>query len=179
MPFSKYFLSYFVAVCLSISILSCKTNKEDDETMSETTQVQAYEPTAKDIEGINYVEYVLSDTAEDATKDWLKFQELSTQIEVLKKADLSFFKDDKAILLGFITDLKNEIPEKLNESPIVVRLIALETTIYKLEGTATLHDVQKEALLESIEDVLISHTNLIFQINKKLEKEAQKIEKPN
>ncbi|NND52171.1 MAG: hypothetical protein HKN54_07185 [Flavobacteriaceae bacterium] len=91
---------------------------------------------------------------------------------------MSFFKDDKTILQSYITDLKNEIPEKLNENSIVVRLVALETSIYKLEGIAIVPDAKKEELLQSIKDVLVSHVNLIFQINKKLEKDAQNIVKP-
>ena len=133
---------------------------------------------AKDIAGINYTEYALSDTAENVTKDWLKFHELANQIELLKGGDLSFFKDDITLLNGFVNDMTSEIPEQLNEPSIIVRLVALKTTMYKLEGSANLERETKEALLRSIEDVLIAHTNLIFQINKKLEKDAQNITKP-
>lgn len=162
-----------------VSIWSCKSDVDTETTSTQMTQAESYKLTAKDIETIQYTEYVMSDAAERATKDWAKFQELSLQIELLKKADLSFFKDDKAILQGFINDLKNTIPNNLNQSSIFVRVVALETVIYKLEGTANLHDVKKEDLLSSIEATLIAHTNLIFQINKTLEKEAQKIKKPN
>ena len=87
-------------------------------------------------------------------------------------------KDDITLLNGFMNDMISEVPERLNESSILVRLVALKTTMYKLEGSANLARETKEALLKSIEDVLIAHTNLIFQINKKLEKDAQNITKP-
>jgi hypothetical protein len=57
--------------------------------------------------------------------------------------------------------------------------VALETTLFKFEGTANLNAVKKEILLKGIEEVLIAHTNLIFQINKMLEKEAQNIDRPD
>ena len=172
---------FFYAFVLLLMVVqtSCKTNSEEAKVAPEVAVVQEYKPNAKDIENIEYVEYALSDAAENATKDWVKFQELLIQIEALKKADLSFFKDDRAILQAFITDLKNEIPDALNESSILVRLVALETILYKFEGTANLYDVKKEALLSGIGEVLVGHTNLVFQINKMLEKEAQNIQKPN
>ena len=170
---------FIFALLLMVVHSSCKTNSDEGKVVPEIKGTQAYKPTAKDIENIEYVEYALSDAAENATKDWVKFQELLIQIEALKRADLSFFKDDKAILQAFITDLKNEIPEALNESSVIVRLVALETILYKFEGTANLYDVKKSALLSGIAEVLVGHTNLIFQINKMLEKEAQNIQKPN
>jgi len=165
-------------ICL-ILLVGCKPKSEPLEPSGQQETAQSLKITEKDIAEISYTEYALSDTSEDVTRDWVKFHELNAQIEVLKRADLSFFKDDKAILEGFLTDLINELPEQLNDTSIIVRLTALKTSIYKLEGSAILEKEEKEDLLNNIKDVLISHTNLIFQINKKLEKEAQKIEKPS
>jgi hypothetical protein len=55
----------------------------------------------------------------------------------------------------------------------------IETTFLKLEGLASLSSAKKEDLLIIIKDVLVSYTNLVFQMNKKFEKESQNIEKPN
>ena len=117
--------------------------------------------------------------AESKTKDWLKFQELLSQIEVLKGGNTSFFKDDKIILKGFINDLKSEVPESLNEISITVRISVLETTLYKLDEALNLKGLSKQNILNNIKDVLIAHNNIILQINKKLEKESQNISKPN
>lgn len=174
--FLSYFLTFLVIHCLT---LSCKKTLTEPETVVETVQTPEYKLTVKDIESIKYTDYALSNEAESAVRDWVKFHELTTQIEALKKADLSFFKDDKTILQSYLTDLKNEIPEKLNENSIIVRLVALETSIYKLEGIAIVPEAGKEELLQSIRDVLVSHVNLIFQINKKLEKDGQNIIRPN
>ena len=134
--------------------------------------------TSNDVSKISYTDYALSDLATKKTSDWESFRELSNKIEALKSGDLSFFRDDKAILEGFLTDLKNEVPKDLNSTAIQVRLTVIKTVFLKLEGLASLSSAKKEDLLISIKDVLLSHTNLIFQINKKLEKESQNIEKP-
>lgn len=159
-------------------LLGCKNKGEQVEALSSNAESQDHRITGNDIEQLKYTEFALSDLAEDATTDWLKFQELQSQIEILKKGDLSFFRDDKAILVSLLTDLKNEIPETVNVPSVAVRLSVLETVMFKLEGLATLERVKKEDLLQTINDVLIAHSNLIFQINKKFEKEAQNINKP-
>jgi hypothetical protein len=96
-------------------LLGCKKQGEQVEEPSSKSISLDHRITANDIEQLNYTEFALSDLAEDATRDWLKFQELQTQIDILKKGDLSFFKDDKAILVSLLTDLKNEMPEAVND----------------------------------------------------------------
>ncbi len=175
MPFK---FSFFLIVISSVLLFSCPADLQVEESSSTDQKNTDRKVTAKDIASIEYTEYALSDAAEVVTTDWLKFIELNNQVELLKQGDLSFFSDDLTLLTGFLNDLIAEIPEKINEPSIIVRLIALKTTIYKLEGSAKLEKETKDALLNSIRDVLIAHTNLIFQINKKLEKDAQDIRKP-
>jgi hypothetical protein len=172
-------IKILVVSLIIFSILSCKNNLQNEVAITvETTATDTTKITAKDIAKIKFTEYALSDLTEVKTRNWQKFHELSIEIERLKTGDLSFFRDDKAILVGFINDLKNEVPESLNSTAILVRLTVIETVFLKLEGLASLSTAKKEDLLAAIKDVLISHTNLIFQINKKFEKESQKIEKP-
>ena len=161
---------------------SCKSeikNEANIDTTLGSLIIDNSQITAKDIAQINFTEYALSDLTQNKTSNWQKFNELSDKIELLKTGDLSFFRNDKAILMSFLNDLKNEIPESLNTTAILVRLTVIETVFLKLEGLASLSSAKKEDLLASIKDVLISHSNLIFQINKKFEKESQNIEKPN
>ena len=160
----------------------CKSkikNEANIDTTIESIIIDNSQITAKDIAQINYTEYALSDLTQNKTSNWQKFNELSDKIELLKTGDLSFFRNDKAILMSFLNDLKNETPESLNTTAILVRLTVIETVFLKLEGLASLSTAKKEDLIASIKDVLISHSNLIFQINKKFEKESQKIQKPN
>ena len=159
--------------------LSCNRSNEAIDELPQNTDSKEHKITIKDIEQIKYTEFALSDLSEDSTKDWLKFQEFLLQIEILKKGGLSFFKDDKVILQGFITDIKNEIPEALNTPSTLVRLTVLETTMFQLEGISNINNVKNEILLNAIRDVLVAHSNLILQINKKFEKDSQKIDKPS
>jgi hypothetical protein len=170
-----------IILCLN---LSCNKTAQSEEKVlqnvnSKNINSKEFKVSAKDINQIKYTEFALSDLSEKSTEDWLKFQELQEGIMLLKKGDLSFFKDDKAILKSLFTDLKNEIPETLNTPPILVRLSVLETTIFKLEGTSNINNVKKELLLNAIKEVLTAYSNIILQMNKKLEKDSQNIEKPS
>lgn len=172
----------FIIFLMTLSIFNFSCKKEisaDTTTTIEDAKTYEIKITAQDIKKLNYTEYALSDLAESKTQDWLKFQELSTQIEVLKKGDLSFFQNDKTLLKTFLSDLKSEIPLQLSDPSILVRLNVLETTAFKLEGITKLGNLDKTTILNYIKDVLVSYTSIVFQINKKIEKDSQNIIKPN
>jgi hypothetical protein len=173
-------IKIFTFLSITLFILSCNPDvKNESAIVEKITTIDSSIITANDISKIKFTEYALSKITQNKTSNWQKFNELSNKIELLRTGDLSFFRDDKAILEGFIADLKNEIPESLNTQSILVRLTVIETVFLKLEGLASLKTAKKEDLLIAIKDVLLSYTNLIFQMNKKFEKESQKIEKPN
>ena len=168
---------YILSSLLLCVNLSCdKTTTSSDKTLQEIDP-EILKISANDINQIKYTEFALSDLSEKGIKDWLKFQELQEEIVILKKGDLSFFKEDKTILQSFITDLKVEIPEALNIPSILVRLSVLETSIFKLEGISNFNNIKNELLLTAIKDVLIANSNIILQMNKKFEKDSQNIEK--
>ena len=180
MTYLQNIIKIFTFLSITLFILSCNPDvKNESAIVDEITTIDSSIITANDISKIKFTEYALSKITQNKTSNWQKFNELSNKIELLRTGDLSFFRDDKAILEGFIADLKNEIPESLNTQSILVRLTVIETVFLKLEGLASLKTAKKEDLLIAIKDVLLSYTNLIFQMNKKFEKESQKIEKPN
>jgi len=103
---------------------------------------------------------------------------LDNIINNLNQANLSFFKNNNEIIIAFIDDLKATIPEIIDSPLIIVRLIALETKMFKLEGVVNLSNPKKKELLSVIKECLSAFSNLNLQINKKFEKESQNIQKP-
>ena len=166
--------------CLILILnFSCdKTTQLSEKNLKEISS-EKLKVTEKDISQLKYTEFALSNLSKKSTEDWLKFKELQEGIILLKRGGLSFFKDDKAILKSLFTDLKNEIPKTLNTLPILVRLSVLETTIFKLKDTSNINNLKKELLLNAIIEVLVAYSNVILQVNKKLEKDSQQIEKPS
>ena len=170
---------YILSSLILFLNFSCNSNTESSKKTLQEVNSENFKVSAKDIDNIKYTEFALSNLSENATENWLKFHELQEEITILKKGELSFFKDDKAILVSLITDLKNEIPKDLNTLSILVRLSVFETAIFKLEGISSLSNVNKEVILNAIKDVLVANSNVILQMNKKFEKDSQNIEKPS
>ncbi|MEZ4797956.1 MAG: hypothetical protein R2785_12405 [Flavobacteriaceae bacterium] len=180
MTYIQNIIKNILILSILVFILSCNNNKENNiSTNEEIVNTDSSKITSKDIAKLKYTDYALSRLTQNKTSNWQKFNELTNIIETLKSGDLSFFKDDKAILTSFLNDLKNEVPESLNTPSVLVRLSVIETAFLKLEGLAILSSAKKEDLLKTIKDVLVSYTNLVFQMNKKFEKESQNIVKPN
>ncbi|WP_296344246.1 hypothetical protein [Winogradskyella sp.] len=133
---------------------------------------------AKAIENFKYNDYILSSDAEKEVRDWSKFQELSTQISFLKRADITFFTSEKDTLKVFLDSLKVNIPENINTNSVIARVSTLETKLLKLNDDLTLENYNAENKLKSIKELLIANSNLIYVINKKLEFDLNDVGRP-
>ena len=132
--------------------------------------------TASDIENLNYTDYILSPESERAIVDWQKYQDLNLNMELLKNADLSFFKVEKDIMQEYISELKIDQPEIIKAPAIRSRITVLETNLLRLQNLSNLDNIKKKELLEAIKECLLANANLKLQINKKFEKEAQQVQ---
>ena len=175
---SNFIISRLIILLVISFNIQCKKNETPNLEEQQTTIKEHVKITSQDIDNIQYAEFVLSDLAKKQVENWAKFKNLEGEIENLKNGSLSFFKDDKTILKGFITDLKNEIPQSLNSSSIIVRLSVLETAMYKFDETANLQSSTKASVINDIERLLLAYNNCVYQINKIVEKASQKIIKP-
>ena len=171
-------INFFSLFCF-IALLSCKDdNSTPNDNIGDGVETQSYTITTKSIARFRYNDYALSNDAKEVVSSWSKFQELSTQITFLKKADLTFFTTEKDTLKVFLNNLKADIPEKLNTNPINSRISVLETKLLKLNNDLVLDNYSKENKLESIKELLISNSNLIYLINKKLEFDKNDVGRP-
>ena len=171
-------INFFSLFCF-IALLSCKDdNTTPNDNIGNGVEAQSYTITTKAIERFRYNDYALSNDAKEVVSSWSKFQELSTQITFLKKADLTFFTTEKDTLKVFLNNLKADIPEILNTNPINSRISVLETKLLKINNDLVLDNYSKENKLESIKELLISNSNLIYLINKKLEFDKNDVGRP-
>ncbi|MEO8773761.1 MAG: hypothetical protein ABI263_02115 [Gelidibacter sp.] len=158
---------------LSVLIfIGCKSEPEVIESTSEN-QKESHTVTAKDIENLEYTDYSLSPDSQQAVLDWQKYLDLQANIELLKNANLSFFKVEKPIMQEFIIELSTGQPVILTTPAIRSRMTVLETNLLRLQDLANLDNIKKKELLEAIKECLIADVNLKLQLNKKFEKEAQ------
>ena len=167
-------LSYITFLFL---FLACDGKKTEDDTPQNKDETKK-EISAKAIESFKYNDYVLSTDAESQVRNWSKFQELETQISYLKTADIVFFTEEKDTLKKFMDSLRISIPDTINTSPVNARITALETKLLKLNNDFNLGNYASEKKLQSIKELLVANSNLIFVINKKLEFDKNDIGRP-
>ncbi|MFD2542726.1 hypothetical protein ACFSSB_10395 [Lacinutrix gracilariae] len=162
-------------ITLIFCVISCKKEAATQEVEAETTTLQI---TKKDVSSLKYRQFLLDPRTVNSEEFWLKYDELRGIVSNVNQADFSFFKDNNEVLIAFIKDLKESIPEEINTPLIRARLLALETKMLKLEGIINLTNPDKKEVLLVLQDFLEAFSNLNLQINKKFEKEWQNIEKP-
>ena len=168
-----------IRILFLTAVLCCACNNtKTEEAANDTAAVKdTVSITAEDIQSIDYTEFVMDDKAVALTQNWLRMAELSDHMQQLKQGELSFF-EDKAILGSFLNDLSNEVPETINTPEVQARLSVFKTAALKLESLNNLANVERPTKLEYIREVLEAYNHTIYQINKTVERQSQRIERP-
>ena len=110
--------------------------------------------------------------------DWPNYPLLDTAIKNLENGDSTFFKQPIEDLNQLFLDIKKSVPKPLNTNSILARVKVTETLVRKLHELYNVDDTDLKEADQTKTNLIESHTNLIFQINKTREKEAQRITKP-
>ncbi len=159
--------------------LSCK--KEEPALVKKNNsskKIDSQYISKKSIEKLNYPNFVLDNDAAPIIATWQKYTEIEELIHQINLADLTYFKNNSKNIQELMQELTKTIPNALKTPLLEARIKVLETKLLKLESTASLDSTTKEDLLPVIKEVLVANSFLILQINKKIEKDAQEIEKP-
>ncbi|WP_053976788.1 hypothetical protein [Mangrovimonas xylaniphaga] len=164
--------------CTVFLAVSCGGDSETQTVIVNETKVDPNQITSKDIEALDFTDYMLNSSSQTKVADWEKLHELNTQADFLKKGDLSFFAGSDSIVKVFVGEFKAGIPESVKTNVIQARVTALETKLLKLNGATELDNVSKKELLQDIKEFLEALANLNLQINKKFEKDANNVGRP-
>lgn len=171
-------LRLFKIICFCAVITACNNKpQQTDETSSETSDTNAI--TEADIAKLKYLEFALDPKIEVLAEPWQPYTRLKTAIENIKTANFSFFEEDEQAVFQLVKELRKDIPDTLKTQSVLSRITIVENMLYKLDETYKLGTTTKPELSEAVKDLLISYSNLNFQLNKKLEKDNQKIVRPN
>jgi len=170
------FLSIFLIL---ICLFSCKNSIEKtEETVEQTTQKNTTKVSKKDISKIKYLDYGVDIKAKNTLDSWLPYNTIATAIASLKNGGFSFFVDDETVFSTAMKDLETTIPENIDTASIRARILVLKTKLYKLEEATKLTTTTKKEHLLIIKEVFQAFSYVTLLINKKFEKEAQYIIKP-
>ena len=131
-----------------------------------------------DLKALNFTDYSLDNKAKNLLSGWMTYTQVQEVAEELKKADLSYFKNDKEIVETTIKEFSETTPESINTDAVRARILVVQNMYLKLNNIINLDTSSKDDILSGIEDFLVAFSNLNFQINKKFERESQNIIKP-
>ncbi|MBC3758157.1 hypothetical protein H7U19_07065 [Hyunsoonleella sp. SJ7] len=157
-------------------LLSCNSGTQSNtETVA---QGDNSELTKDDIANLKYLEFTLDRQAETIAEPWDAYSRLREAVEGVKNADFSFFNAEEKASTELIKDLKATVPDTLNTPSVLSRILVMETMLQKMQETSGLSTTTKAELSQAVKDVLVAYSNLNFQLNKKLEKDKQNIQRP-
>lgn len=168
-------------ICLIflLCVFSCQENKSNNATETET-KIQASELISKEaIKNLKFRDFDADNQVKKTIGGWEKYRELNNVITDVRAANLSFFKANAEIVAALNNELKSSIPESINSEPVLSRVVALETKMYKLEDEVNLSKPTKKGLLAAVKELLVAFSNLNLQMNKQQERKSQNIQKPN
>jgi len=170
-------MSKLVTVLIVFLLISCGNDKSQKEVeMNNKDEVSAIKK--EDLSKLDFIDFILDRKSKNKIEDWIKYNELEEKINELKEADLSYFKSDKKVVKTLVMELVETTPENINTDGIKARLLVLQNMYLKLSSSANLSTSTKKELKKDIKDLLEAFSNLNYQINKKFEKDAQRIIKP-
>ncbi|WP_452600329.1 hypothetical protein [Pontimicrobium sp. MEBiC01747] len=170
----------FLSVLLLLACLvSCKKTQDTTEgTVKETKLKDTTLVSKKDIAKIQFLDYGVDAKAKNTLDSWLAYNTIATAIAAVNNGDFGFFIDDKAVFETTVEDLETTIPENIDTAAVRARVLVLKTKLYKLEEATRLSTTTKKEHLLVIKEVFQAFSYVTLLINKKFEKEAQNIIKP-
>ena len=166
-----------ILLVIFVFFSACK-KKQVIETTNQTKVVDTLALTKEEVSKLSFKDIRLDPKADLIVSNWQAYTKVAVGIESIKLLDLTFFNADKELFNSTITDFEATIPEAISTDPIKARLLALKTLLYKFQEIEDLKTSIKTQKLIAIKEMFIAFSNLNLQINKKLEKESQNIEKP-
>ena len=166
-------INLFVVLSFIILSISCKNEPHSLENADVNTDKTMTQTDTK-----NVVKFALSPKTKSAVENWEDYHQLVEIVNSIKLNDLSVLKNNNQNITTLFINLNNSIPEIVKTNATTARITAIKTKLYKLKSTANLSNAKKDDVNAAIQEFLESFSNLNFQMNKKLEKDQNYIQKP-
>ena len=170
-------MSKVLFILILLIFTSC-VDKPQKENQTEQIVMDSSKQVELDISKLNYKEFVLDPKAENEISNWQKYNEFRVKIEEFKTSDLSHFNSDFETIETFMKEFTNTVPLNINEESIQARILAVETMYFRLNNVYNMNNSSIEKVQNALEGLLEAFSNLNYQINKKFERDFQKISRP-
>jgi len=163
-----------LSLCLLLWSQSCKKTPAKN-----ASQPHLNKPTESTDNVLKEQFPILNSSTSQEFTDWNHYLILDAAIKNLENGDATFFKQPIEDLNQLFLNIKKSVPNPLKINSILARVKVTETLARKLNELYSVEDTDFIETEQTISNLIESHNNLIFQINKTREKEAQRISKPD
>lgn len=167
-----------IILMLLVVFSACKKEVKPSTAVDNVT-VDSTKVTKEDISKIKYIEYGIDNKAKETLDSWTAYNTISRAVDALKEGDFTFFDADDTAFNTILKDIETTTPEKINSEPIKARVLILRTKLLKVREVLTLKTSTKTEKIAALKALFQSFSYVTLQINKKFEKEAQNIIKPD
>ncbi|WP_034060207.1 hypothetical protein [Lacinutrix jangbogonensis] len=170
----KHLITLILLVVLSACKKDVNTTTETIIATNDSTKV-----TKEDISKINYIDFGIDNKAKITLDSWVAYNIISRAIVASKQGDFIFFKSDDEVFNTTLKDIETTTPKTIDSEPIKARVLILRTKLLKFREIVNLNTSNKNEKLFALKELFQSFSYVTLQINKKFEKEAQNIIKPD
>jgi hypothetical protein len=153
-------------IYLFVGIQSCNHSSSKSETETLKTVSTKFEFKSFSTEN----PFVKKDV-HSSLSDWIEFKELNHLITNISKDNYQILEGSDDLMRELFSTLITKIPKNINTPSITARIKVTETLVYKLKSSYKNNFINFEKTKTSLID---SYLNIIFQINKTIEKKTQK-----
>ena len=169
---NKYFIFFII-----LSFCSC-IDDENTNTQKNNLIKNKKALTQEMIANFKFTDILLDPKAKVIAQNWSSYQSIEDGINLMKVLNYNFFKTNDAEFNTIFNELNANIPEAFKTQAITSRLLVLQTKLYRFKDELSFSPQLDTTHSIYVKDVFVAFSNLNLQINKKLEKEAQVIIKP-
>lgn len=167
----------FLLILILVIVTSCVKKSSNQVQILEDAS-DTLKTVKVDISKLNYKEFVLDSKAEKEISNWWKYNEFSVIIEEFKQGDMSHFDSDFETVETFMKEFTNTIPLMINNESIQARILAVETMYFRMNNVVKMNNASEDQIQKALVGLLEAFSNLNYQINKKFERDFQKISRP-
>lgn len=168
----------FKIVLCCVFLVACQQKNTSKTTASPTDATNSKKFTDNELKQLAHTEFALDDSVTPLIESWKSYFTLETLTNDIKIPDFSFFEANEEAVSELILDLNEDLPKVFMTQSIRSRITIIENMLYKLDEIIQYDPSNKAETLTAVKAVLEAFSNLNFQLNKKIEKDAQKIERP-
>lgn len=155
----------FLLVCVIIFACGNNSNETNQEPIKQVVNSSIYGNT-------DYKFPLLSQNARTEVIKWGAFEDFEQQAKTINGNTIEGIQDKANLMVSHIDSLIKKIPDTLNTPVIFSRVIVVKTRAKLLNQEVNKVHLDSIRLQDYFNELNISITNLITQINEKMEKDA-------